>query len=150
MIGVFLENGPMYSPPIEPHLVQQMRFQFWISLVVAKNPKKFFYCFLFHYIFMIHVFFINSISVFAGSFFVVAVHFVIQTSVAYKIQLFQRFRILCFVRNSYCLMNSLKAFKVACGNWSGLNCKLFYFTWSSSSIEFHFISSLPYIDTKLS
>ena len=69
--------------------------------------------------FEIHLFFINSIFASAGSFFVVAVHFVIQASIA------------CFGgsgycasnRNWYCSMNSLKAFKVACGNQSGLNCK---------------------------
>ena len=49
-------------------------------------------------------------------FFVVVVHFAIQASIA------------CFGGSGYCAscrnsMNSLKTFKVACGNRSGLNCK---------------------------
>ena len=65
------------------------------------------------------MFFMNSTSACAGSFFAVAVYFVIQAS------------ILCFggsgycalYQNLYCSMNLLKAFKVACRNWSWLNCK---------------------------
>ena len=45
---------------------------------------------------MIHVFFINSISVFAGSFFVVAVHFVMQASVA------------CFRGSGYCALSETR------------------------------------------
>ena len=81
----------------------------------CKNPSSFFYFF-----FRDPSFFINSISVFEGSFFVVVVDFVMQASIG------------CFggsgyctsYRNSYCSINSLKDFKVACGNRSELNCKI--------------------------
>ena len=36
---------------------------------------------------------------------------------------FRKFRYCASYRNSYCLMNSLKVFKVACGSRSGLNWK---------------------------
>ena len=89
-------------------------FQSWISLVVAKNPRSFFTL-----SFDIHVFFINSIFVSAGSFFFVAVYFVIEASIA----CFGRSGYCASYQNSYFSMNWLKAFKVAFANRSGLNCK---------------------------
>ena len=65
------------------------------------------------------MFFINVISVCAGSFFSVAAHFVIQASITF----FGGSGYCASYRNSYYSMSSLKAFKVACGNRPGLNCK---------------------------
>ena len=104
----------MYCLPLGRGSFGSAAFQSWISLAIAENPRSFLI-----FSFEIHLFSINSIFASAGSFFVVAVHFVIQASIA------------CFGgsgycasnRNWYCSMNSLKAFKVACGNQSGLNCK---------------------------
>ena len=61
----------------------------------------------------------NSISVRVGSFFVVAVHFVIQASIA----CFGGYGYCVSYRNLYCSMNSLKAFKVAWRNRFGLSFK---------------------------
>ena len=62
-------------------------FQSWISLVLAKKTK-----FFFTLPFEIHMFFMNSTSVCAGSFFAVAVHFVIQASIP------------CFGGSGYCAL----------------------------------------------
>ena len=73
--------------------------------ICYRKPKQFFY-----FIFQDPHLFINSISVCAGSFFVVTVHFVIQASVV----CFGGSGYCAWYWNSHCSMNSLKAFKVAC------------------------------------
>ena len=63
-------------------------FQSWISLVVAKNPRSFFTLF-----FDIHVFFINSVFVRAGSFFFCCSLLCIRSFDC----MFRTFRISCFI-----------------------------------------------------